>query len=201
MDILHCQPVVDFFMVGKEITAYILAGGSSRRMGTDKLFLQIEGRSLLERTISVCEPYFGQVKLVSGNSDKFSSLDYPVVIDSPMANGPMAGIIAALKDCATDNCFVTAADLFDLKVDVITALISRYNGQQYLGLLESGGVQPLCGIYNKSALEVFYRFAQNGKYCMTEAVIAMDHHGITLPAGDWRNINSPADLPIGGYGG
>ena len=29
----------------------------------------------------------------------------------------MAGVIAALEDCENDNCFMTAADLFDLKAD------------------------------------------------------------------------------------
>jgi molybdopterin-guanine dinucleotide biosynthesis protein A len=191
---------MDFFMAGKKITAYILAGGGSRRMGVDKLFLQVDGQSLLERAIAVCESYFGQVKLVSGDADKFSSLDYPVVLDSPKAKGPMAGVIAALEDCQSDSCFVTAADLLDLRTEILASIIAGYNGQQYFGLLESGGIQPLCGIYHKSALEVFYKFAKENNYGMTEAVKNLAHDGIIVPAGSWRNINCPEDLAIGGHG-
>ncbi len=188
-------------MVGKEITAYILAGGSSRRMGADKLFLQIQGRSLLERTIAACDSRFSVVKLVSGPSDKFSLLDYPVVVDSPVARGPMAGVIAALEDSDRDNCFVTAADLFDLRTEIIDTLISRYTGQQYFGLRETRGIQPLCGIYHTSALDILYEFAQRGEFSMTKLVQALAHDIIDLPAGRWRNLNSPEDLVRGGLDG
>jgi len=188
-------------MNGSDLTAYVLAGGGSRRMGTDKLSLQIGGQPLLERTIATCAACCKQVKLVAGPSARFSMINCPVVSDSPRARGPMAGVIAALEDCDTDGCFVTAADLFDLSVAVIESLIAQYHGQQYLGVTEPGGVQPLCGIYHKSSLEVFYRRAQHHDFRMTEAVLALDHSGIALPAGQWRNINDPADLPIGGLNG
>jgi molybdopterin-guanine dinucleotide biosynthesis protein A len=109
----------------------------------------------------------------------------------------MAGVIAALEDCKTDYCFVTAADLADLSTEIITLLVDMYNNQQYLGLRESGGVQPLCGIYHKSALDVFYNRAQKADFGMTRAVKAMNHKGVILPAGQWRNINCPEDLGTG----
>jgi molybdopterin-guanine dinucleotide biosynthesis protein A len=109
----------------------------------------------------------------------------------------MAGVIAALEDCDTQTCFVTAVDLFDLNAGVIASLITRYRGEQYLGLIESNGVQPLCGIYHKSSLDVFYRYAQNNEFCMTEALKVLDHSGIVLPAGQWRNLNCPEDLAMG----
>lgn len=185
-------------MVGNTLTAYIIAGGSSRRMGTDKLFLRMGGRSLLERTIASCEAYFRPVKLVAPDGARFSSLGYAVVADSPRACGPMAGVIAALEDCDTDSCFVTAADLPDLNAEVIASLLSRYRGQQYLGLIETNGVQPLCGIYHKSALEVFYRYAGDNEFSLVKALRALRHSGIPIPGGRWRNINRPEDLATGG---
>ncbi|MFH1893764.1 MAG: molybdenum cofactor guanylyltransferase [Candidatus Zixiibacteriota bacterium] len=188
-------------MIRSDFTAYVLAGGSSHRMKVDKLFIQIDGQSLLERTVATCEACFRQVKLVAGASAKFSSLDYAVVLDSPRARGPMAGVIAALEDCDTDSCFLTAADLFDLSTKVIASVVTQYRGQQYLGLIEPSGVQPLCGVYHKSSLEVLYRCGQDGEFRMAEALNALDHSGITLPAGQWRNINSPEDLAFGGVNG
>jgi molybdopterin-guanine dinucleotide biosynthesis protein A len=188
-------------MIRSDFIAYVLAGGSSRRMRVDKLFLQIGGQSLLERTIATCEPCFREVKMVAGRSDRFSSLDCMVVLDSPKARGPMAGVIAALEDCETDGCFLTAADLFDLSAEVIESLVARYRGQQYLGVIESGGLQPLCGIYHKSSLEAFHRCAQNGEYRMAKALNELNSDGVALPSGQWRNINSPEDLAVGGLNG
>ncbi len=170
-------------------------------MGVDKLFLQVGGKSLLERTIAVCEACFGQVKLVAGQSDRFSALDYEVVEDSPRALGPMAGVIAALEDCSAESCFVTAADMFDLSAEIIASLISRYRSQQYLGLIETSGLQPLCGLYHRSSLQTLYRFADNGEYGMTKAVTALNHSGLALPDGQWRNINYQEDLAMGGLNG
>ncbi len=188
-------------MIGSDIIAYILAGGGSRRMGVDKLFLHIEGLSLLERTIAVCEASFSQVRLVSGKPGKLASLGYPVVVDNPLARGPMGGVIAALRDCPDDCCFITAADLLDLRPEIISSLTDQYDGQQYLGMLESGGLQPLCGIYHKSALDVICRFAEAGEFSMKKAVTALRHGTVALPAGRWRNINSPEDLAMGGLNG
>jgi molybdopterin-guanine dinucleotide biosynthesis protein A len=113
----------------------------------------------------------------------------------------MAGVIAALEDCETDSCFLTAADLFDLSAEVIASLVAQYRGQQYLGVIESNGLQPLCGIYHTSSLGAFYRCAQNGEYRMAEALNELNFGGVALPSGQWRNINSPEDLAVEGLNG
>jgi len=194
---IRCQPGADFFMITGNFNAYVLAGGSSRRMGVDKLFLQIDGLSMLERAIAACKSCFKQVKLVASQATRLSSFGQAVIMDSPKAKGPMAGVIAALEDCETSQCFITAADLLDLNTEVIELMVSQYRGQQYFGLIEPNNIQPLCGIYRKSALEVFYKFARIDDFRMTEAVKAMNYGGIVFPNSPWRNINRPEDLPNG----
>jgi molybdopterin-guanine dinucleotide biosynthesis protein A len=193
---------VDFFMAEMIDTAYVLAGGQSRRMGTDKLSLAFDGVSLLERTVSRCAASFDQVKLVAPQVGTLADWGRTVVLDSPEASGPMAGVIAALEDCCAEACFVTAADLFDLRTDVIELLISRYQGEQYLGIGEPEGIQPLCGIYNKSALPVFRARASEGRFGMKDALEYMAADSVALPPGRWRNLNCPDDLAtLEGYNG
>jgi molybdopterin-guanine dinucleotide biosynthesis protein A len=189
-------------MAGKIETAYVLAGGLSRRMGTNKLSLIIDGVSLLERTTTKCAASFEQVKLVAPEVGDLAELGYPVILDSPSALGPMAGIIAALEDCQAESCFVTAADLFDLRAEVVALLVSQYRGQQYLGLKEPLGIQPLCGIYHRSALTVLHARASQGEFGMVDALKQMATDSIALPPGLWRNINCPEDLAaVEAYGG
>jgi molybdopterin-guanine dinucleotide biosynthesis protein A len=193
---------VDFFMAGNIEIAYVLAGGRSRRMGTNKLSLVIDGVSLLERTTTKCAASFEQVKLVAPEVGDLAELGYPVILDSPSALGPMAGVIAALEDCQAESCFVTAADLFDLRTEVVELLVSQYSGRQYFGLKERRGTQPLCGIYHKSALAVFCARAAKGQFGMTDALNEMDTDAVALPPGLWRNINCPEDLAaVEGYDG
>jgi molybdopterin-guanine dinucleotide biosynthesis protein A len=191
---IRCQPVADFSMAERNKIAYVLAGGQSRRLGTDKLSLIIDGMSLLERTTAKCAASFDQVRLVAPKVGSLSELGYPVVQDSSRASGPMAGVIAALEDCSTDTCFVTAADLLDLRTEVIMLLVSRYRGQQYFGLREQRSVQPLCGIYQNSALAVLCARAGQGQFGMAAALKEMDTDTVALPPGRWRNINWPEDL-------
>ncbi|MBU8933506.1 MAG: molybdenum cofactor guanylyltransferase [candidate division Zixibacteria bacterium] len=181
-------------MAGRIEIAYVLAGGRSSRIGTDKLSLIIDGVTLLEHTTTKCAAVLDQVKLVAPKVGKLSELSFPVVLDSPSAAGPMAGVIAAVEDCRAESCFVTAADLFDLRAEVIALLVSQYRGQQYFGLMEPLGIQPLCGIYHKSALTVLYARANQGRFGMTDAVRQMDTDSIVLPQDQWRNINTPEDL-------
>ena len=166
-------------------------------MGVDKLFLQIDGKSLLERTIDVCERCFSRVKLVARESARLASLNHEVILDSPMARGPMAGVIAALEDCGQDYCFITAADLPDLSVEIIESLVSQYGQQQYFGFMEPNGLQPLCGIYHRSSLKLLYHHARLREFSVAVAVSNLDHNYIALSASRWRNINCPEDLTVG----
>ena len=184
-------------MIIEKICAYILAGGKSRRLGVNKLHVRVGGRSLLERTIATCDTCFEQMKLVAGSREELSAFDCTVVLDSPLARGPMAGVIAALEDCQSDLCFITAADLPDLSSHIIKSLMARYLDQQYVGIVEANGLQPLCGIYHASSLDVLKRAARGGEYSLNRTMQFLNHSGICPPGDQWRNINYPRDLAAG----
>jgi len=177
--------------------AYILAGGKSRRLGVNKLHVRIDGRSLLERTLAVCVSCFDTVKLVTASRTEFVLPGCEIVLDSPAARGPMAGVIAALEDCQTEYCFLTAADLPDLSTAIIKTLDSRCRDLQYIGVMESGGLQPLCGFYNRSALQILLDAAKRGEYSLNKTMRFLRYEGIVPRSAQWRNINHPQDLALG----
>lgn len=183
-----------FFMTPKVTTAYILAGGQSRRMGRDKLLLPIGDRTLLEHTLATCREIFDNVKLVARETEKFAGFECDVLIDRDNVSGPMAGLLAALDDCRQDSFFVTAADLVDLSADLIRALLAAYDSQQYFGLGEKSGIQPLCGIYATSSRLILERMAAAGNFRMTEAVMQMQHGCLMAAPEQWRNLNRPEDF-------
>src|SRR5579864_2571996 len=76
------------------ISAFILAGGKSSRMGTDKAFLDWAGRSLLTHMLELATGVAGQVKVV-GDPANFAAFA-PVVEDVYPDSGPLGGIHAAL---------------------------------------------------------------------------------------------------------
>lgn len=177
--------------------AYVLAGGQSRRMGQDKLFVRVDGKPLLERTLAVCLREFRTVSILAREREKFVNLGFPVVLDYPGARGPLAGIISALEDCPDSACFITAADLLDLNSELINRLLSEFSGEDYLGIDEGVQRQPLCGIYSTSALPVLRRQAERGALDLQSALRQLDVRCLAAPQANWRNINSEQDLNAG----
>ncbi|AXO15566.1 molybdenum cofactor guanylyltransferase MobA [Thalassospira indica] len=77
----------------------ILAGGDARRMGGDKAFREVGGKSLIGRVIDVAQAQCDQV-MISSNAGAEAFADYglPVVGDAPKpGQGPLGGILGGLK--------------------------------------------------------------------------------------------------------
>ena len=93
----------------ERVTAFVLAGGKSTRMGTDKAFLQFRGRTLLANALKLTRAVAGEVRIV-GDSTKFA--DFGAVVEDVYPGcGPLGGIHAALKSSDTDLNVVIGVDL------------------------------------------------------------------------------------------
>jgi molybdopterin-guanine dinucleotide biosynthesis protein A len=175
-------------------TAYILCGGKSRRMGSDKLFLRVGHSTLLERTVDTCRREFQSVKLSASDSERLKLFGLEIVPDYAGSQGPLAGIIACLQDCSERHCFVTAADFVSLDSNIIGLLRDRLHRQEYLGLSESGRPQPLCGFYAISALPKLLKAAERGVTRVTDLLDELDCELLPVEKKFWLNVNSPSDL-------
>jgi len=180
--------------MNKNVAAYILAGGQSRRIGYDKLFAPIPKLSLIENSLLICQQVCNPVKIAAKMKDKFASLGVEVVIDDPDTDGPLAGIIAILEDCSDDYCFVTAADFYDLNSNLVSTIIENYNNEQYFSFKINDRIQPLCGIYHKSTLSVMKEAALQSNYKMFEILKNLETRTLPITINPWRNINNSEDL-------
>ncbi len=132
------------------ITAFVLAGGKSTRMGSDKAFAVVEGQTLLQRVLQTLRLVTRDVMIV-GLQSKFR--DYaPVVEDVFPERGPLGGIHAALRATATDLNLVVAVDLPFVPSSFLTYLGDRAQETNAAVVIPraAGRWQPLCAIYRKS---------------------------------------------------
>src|SRR5688572_33478074 len=90
------------------LQAFILAGGASRRMGTDKSRLRIEQQTFTERIAETLLKITDSVTIVGRDSDE-SSL--PSVEDAYPKLGALGGIHGALTVCSCEWAIVVACDL------------------------------------------------------------------------------------------
>ncbi|MBP3193302.1 molybdenum cofactor guanylyltransferase [Natronogracilivirga saccharolytica] len=104
-------------------TIYILAGGHSRRMGTDKAMLPFGGQTLLEYQIDRCRPFFREVVVLSGQRN------YPVPVrhihDIHPDGGPVSGIHSALRDASEGPSEMDSAAIMAVDLPMVSAGVLR----------------------------------------------------------------------------
>ncbi|MBZ5567355.1 MAG: molybdenum cofactor guanylyltransferase [Acidobacteriia bacterium] len=106
-----------------EAAAFVIAGGQSSRMGRDKAFLELDGRTLLERALDLAHSVSDQVMIV-GRRDKFGAYA-DVVEDVYPGQGPLAGIHAALLSSSAELNLMLGVDTPFLDARFVQYLIEQ----------------------------------------------------------------------------
>jgi molybdopterin-guanine dinucleotide biosynthesis protein A len=145
------------------VTAFVLAGGKSSRMGSDKAFLRLGDETLLSLALKAAGAVARDVHIV-GDRQKFAAFDR-VVEDVYRGQGPLGGIHAALSSSATELNLVLAVDLPFLGADLLEYMLSRARESKATITVPLVGerLQPLCAVYRRGFAEVAERSLREGK--------------------------------------
>lgn len=144
-----------------DITAVILVGGKSRRMGTDKAFLEIEGVPLFERVLKVCRESFARVILVGDNATRFARYDLPVYPDI-YPGSALGGLYTGLVQAGTPYVFAAACDLPFPSGAVARHLASLRHGCDAVVPRSAAGFEPLFAVYSGNCREAMRSFLEKG---------------------------------------
>jgi len=81
------------------ILGAILAGGQSKRMGKDKLFLEFNNKKLIEHTIDKVKKYLKKVIIITNQDNEFFSKNNLITVKDCIEGqlGPLVGILTAMK--------------------------------------------------------------------------------------------------------
>jgi molybdenum cofactor guanylyltransferase len=144
---MYHQPVDD-------LTAFILAGGKSSRMGEDKAFLRLGDETLLSRAMKLARSLTPNARIV-GEPAKFAEFGV-VVEDVYPDHGPLAGIHAALVSTKTTLNLMLAVDAPFIERGFLEFLISeaRRNDAMVTVPRSGGHMHSLCAIYRKEFSEL-----------------------------------------------
>ena len=194
------------------ISAVLLAGGESRRMGKDKAMIVFHGKPLWQIQIELLRKLKPKEILVSARSDlSWRPADVKLILDASPSRGPLSGLTAALVSMETDHLLVLAIDLPFMTTEHLRHLCSlTMNGSGVVPLIE-GNAEPLAAIYPKEAQAVFCEALQGDNFSLQPIVRKLVARNMLLeipisgPAREfYRNINEPQDfdgaasLPFGG---
>ena len=81
------------------ILGAILAGGQSKRMGKDKLFLELNNKKLIEHTIDKVKKYLKKIIIITNQDNEFFSKNNLITVKDYIEGqlGPLVGILTAMK--------------------------------------------------------------------------------------------------------
>jgi len=141
-----------------KIKPVILVGGKSRRFGTDKFFLVLNGNLVFERTYRILKSVFGVEPVFIGRQAPISNYEFRE--DLIPSLGPIGGLYTALKLYNdVDFVFLVACDMPLIKKEVLEYMKATLNGQSfsYIPKLENGFIEPMFAFYSSKLLPIVER--------------------------------------------
>jgi molybdopterin-guanine dinucleotide biosynthesis protein A len=184
-----------------ELTAFILAGGKSTRMGRDKALLDWGGVTLLENAVRLARSVSGRVAVVGGPAH---ALFGPVLLDVFPGRGPLGGIHAALEASRTDLNLIFAVDMPLIEPRFLRFMIERAQASGAVVTVPRTpeGWQPLCAVYRRSFAAAARRALEQGRNKIDAlfaevAVAVLEEPELAregFPGTMFRNLNTPQDL-------
>ena len=184
------------------VSAAVMAGGRSRRMGRDKAWLDVgDGRPIVQRVIDVLSEVADEVFIVA-NDDRYHALGRRVVPDSFPDGGALGGIATALAAATHDRVIVAACDMPFLRSEVFRLLIERSEGADAVVPRTGGEYEALHALYTKACLAPIERALAAGRMRVisffddvrVRAIDETDLRAVDPDLASFTNVNTPEEL-------
>jgi len=186
------------------ISAVILAGGASRRMGRNKAFLPLGGSRLIDRVLGRLDLLFREVLLVAKDPDLYADLPCRTVTDILPGRIPLVGIHAGLRQARHEWVFVTGCDMPYLSAAVIRRLCRHRDEGQAVIPHGPSGLEPLHALYSRQCLPVLEDYLAAGEGSVlglldripTRVVPWEEFRDLDPEGASLRNINTPQEYQL-----
>jgi molybdopterin-guanine dinucleotide biosynthesis protein A len=178
-------------------SAWILVGGRSSRMGSDKALADSDGRAMALRVADKAAGVCGTVSLV-GEPAIYCALGLPVIADRFPGQGPLAGIEAALSVSTSDSNLIIACDMPAIHENLLEELFTA-DGDCVMPSHDDGKVEPLCAVYQRRCHPVIREALEAGIRRITDALRLLEDHGLAIryirvsSPSSFANLNTPED--------
>ena len=186
--------------VPEKVMGLVLAGGQSRRMGSDKASLERDGETQLDRAVRLLRAQLDTVFVSARESQAGDPLRsrYPRIIDRYDDMGPVAGILSAMDEHPGAAWLVLACDLPNIDSATIRFLLDEASAEHpataYVSV-NDGLPEPLCALYRPAFRELIEEYVGNGIVCPRKMLINSPTCLLEQPnPGALHNINTPDDL-------
>lgn len=185
-----------------DVTAFVLAGGESSRMGREKAMLELDGRTLLERALQLALTVAAEAIVVGsrGELERYGRL----LEDVYPGQGPLGGIHAALWASPTDLNLILAVDTPFLEARFLEFLVAqaRESGAVVTVPRTADGFHPLAAVYRRAFRETAERALAEGRNKIdalfadveTRVLEEEELRRLAFAPAIFENLNTPEEL-------
>lgn len=143
-----------------DVLGVVLAGGGSRRFGSDKTQARWADETLLERAARTLGSVFSDVVIAGPDGVK----GVPTILDTIPGAGPLAALVSALDEADGRPVFLLAVDLPLVTPPVVESVALPSVLPQQVRIARAGDrIQQLCGIYGAGVGEIAHRRLNSGR--------------------------------------
>ena len=179
------------------LTSFILCGGKSSRMQSEKGLVLFQGKPFIEHIIKAVLPVTDQIKLITA-ANEYDYLPYQKIPDSIADKGPLGGIYTALSHSETEFNLILSCDIPLISTGLLSELISKHNEEALITVFASDSrLHPLIGIYSTKVLPVIKSAIDNDDLKMMNLIANIPHQIISIDESEnfhLTNINSADEL-------
>ncbi len=181
----------------KEITAFVLAGGKSQRMGTDKGLLDLNGKPFISHICDALKPVVGEdIVIVSSNAD-YDFLGHSRIEDMISNKGPVGGLYTALKQSKTKFNLVLSVDVPLISTELLQWLVDNHEDSYMMTQVQSNDkISPLIAVYDRSMRIVLGEHIAGNQLKLCDVISDVNHQTLVVPkkwSAQIQNINTKED--------
>lgn len=182
------------------LPVYILAGGRSRRFGTDKARVLMGGEPLLQRVARALGPVASSLAVVAAEAGAYGDLGFVTIGDARPGMGPLAGLEAALSDRVARFgggwLVLSACDLAEPEAALAEGLMKHMSEDAQVVAYRGERWEPLFALYHSSIRSVVGQQLDAGQQAMWRMIEQARHRAVSLPEGvsGITQLNTQDDL-------
>ena len=185
--------------ISEPLTAIILAGGKSSRMGKDKGMVIHQGKPFISHITEAVKPLVSRVIIIADNK-AYDRFGFERFDDEIKETGPLAGLYSGLKHSDTDWNLVLSCDIPLVSSDLLNFIAgTEIKDEDIIQFVSEGNRIPLIALYHKRCMDACLKLIESGEKRLLQL---QQHHKTTavqVPEKyrtQVKNINSTKDLKL-----
>ena len=181
----------------ERVPAYILAGGQSRRFGSDKARALLCGEPLIAAVARVAQTAGLEVTVIADRAAKYAGLGLHTIADIMPGLGPLGGLYTLWNHSPrAEWALVLACDMAPLRAEWLRALVTAQHEGADAVLFDTENPQPLLACYRRTTAPLVPGLLREESASMKALLRQCRVETVPAPAslGTLRNVNRPQDL-------